>query len=212
MAFSDFKTLLADWIWRSDDSDLDAQVAFISKMAEARLNRELRHRKMITSSNVTFTPPAFPQVPSDFLHARSVTYGESASDAYEQHRFVTINQMDDLEYQTTFSGHWFTIRGTDIVLKPMPDAVASGTQYVTLVYYGKVPVFSTEDSSWVYDDYPDLYLHACLAEASDYIRDDAKIAQYEGKYRQFLEQAIRDSRGQEYSGSRLVMRPRGFKG
>ncbi|MEO1440690.1 MAG: hypothetical protein AAFV33_09805 [Chloroflexota bacterium] len=205
MSFANFTTRFKDWLYSSTSDDLEAQTAFISTMAEARLNRDLRHREMQTEADLTFTPPAHAQLPADYLEAETVLYGESATNTTTRHRFVTVEQWED--YQSLNSGGcYFTIYGSEIRLHPTPTVVSTGTQFVRLRYFQKVPVFSTTDASWVYDRYPDLYLYACLAEGADYLRDIEQLPAYEAKYQKFLSDVMKDDQRQRYSGSRLVMR------
>lgn len=210
MSFATFKTRLKLHLWRQNDDDLDGQVDEISLMAEARLNRDLRLRNMVTSSDITFTPPTDPAVPSDFLEAIEAVYKESASGASTPMRYVTPQQMEDMKEDYTSPGAlWYTIRGSSIVLHKMPDAVTGGTQYVRLWYYQKVPVFSTTDSSYIYDAHPDLYLYACLMEAADFIDDPQRSGQYRARYGDILNDVIRHE-VREKVGPRPVIRRKGF--
>lgn len=211
MSFATFKTRLKLHLWRVNDDDLDGQVDEFSLMAEARLNRDLRLRSMVTSADITFTPPTDPAVPSTFLEAISATYKESVSGVSTPMRFVTPQQMEDIkEDHLEPDCMWVSVIGASFVLHKMPDVVSSGTQFIRLVHYQKVPVFSTTDASYIYDAHPDLYLYACLIEAADFIADQQKSAVYMARYKEILGE-LRQAEVRERIGPRPVIRQKGFR-
>lgn len=210
MSFSTFTTNVQNLAWRPNDTELSSALAWLSTLAESRLNRDLRLRKMMTSASLTVSPPNDPDLPSDFLEAISAKYVESASGVSDQIRFITPQQMDDIkERYETPSCMYAAVVGADLVIHKMPETVASGTQTVTLQYYGKVPVFSTADSSWLYDDHPDLYTAAVMMQVGDFIREDELTAKSTAQYAAAL-QEVRLQESREKVGPRPVIRMKGF--
>ena len=65
---------------------------------------------------------------------------------------------------------------------PVPDSEVT----VKLGYYGFTPLDGTNTTNWLSDEYPDIYLTACLVEAANYSRDDDQAARLQMKLETML--------------------------
>ncbi|AQQ16970.1 hypothetical protein A8D61_00035 [Burkholderia cenocepacia] len=71
----------------------------------------------------------------------------------------------------------YTIIGTNILLQTYID----GSSALTMYYYQELQGLSdSNESNWLLEDYPNLYLYATLLEATPYLIDDERIEVWEG--------------------------------
>lgn len=199
-SYGDLTAAIADWLHRSD---LDAVVPSFIALAEARLNRALRMRQQVTST--TLTTVANTQtvaLPSDWLQTLRMRL--ASPDRQIDYLPGAQFQVRYMASETGAPVH-FTLEGSSILLGPKPDA-AYGIEFV---YYAKVPALTAAaTTNWLMTAYPDLYLFAALCESAPYIGNDARIAAWETKFRDALEQAESANNRSVVSGSALRMRAR----
>jgi hypothetical protein len=72
---------------------------------------------------------------------------------------------------------------------------------VTMVYYSNVPDFKTTDESWMADNYLDVYAYCALKHASPFLREDDRLAVWDGLYRAALQAALDENANRKYTGS-----------
>jgi hypothetical protein len=157
--FSDFKAQIAEWSNRQDWPD--ALVTSFVRMAESKLNQELRVALMIEMDDGLIASRCAP-LPGDWLAMDLVRVANDAgADGFLPARYKSrdefFNQRDDRTWM------YYTIVGTQIYFGGTPNPT-DGTVY-KIVYYGEVPVFSDTQTSWVYTKYPSLYLSAAMMHA-----------------------------------------------
>lgn len=157
--YSDFKSQIAEWVNREDWSD--ALVTSFVRMAESKLNQELRVAQMIKSVDGLIASRCAP-LPPDWLSMDLVRVAnDNGADGFVTARYKARDEFfNQCNAQTLL---FYTLVGTQIYFGGSPDPV-DGTEF-RLVYYGEVPVFSDTQPSWVYTKYPNLYLSAALMHA-----------------------------------------------
>jgi hypothetical protein len=166
--FADFTAQIADWANREDWSP--SLVASYVRMAEQKLNAELRISRMIQFNDGLIASCCAP-LPADwleFLNDGGVQIAStSAPEGFWPLRYKPVDEFmkfrPDWTYDWLGSQGFYTIQGRQIFFGGTPDAV-NGLTY-RIVYFGEVPVFSDDTDSWVYDKYPSLYLYAALMHA-----------------------------------------------
>lgn len=157
--FADFKTQIAEWQARQDWSD--ALVTSFVRMAESKLNQELRVALMINSVEGLITSRCAP-LPPDWLAMDLVRVAnENGADGFLVARYKARDEF--FNQRDTHTWMYYTLVGTQIYFGGTPDPV-DGTEF-KLTYYAEVPVFSDTQTSWVYTKYPNLYLSAAMTYA-----------------------------------------------
>ena len=166
--------------------------------AEDLFNRELRFREMEQRSTASLTSE-YLAVPTDFLQVRNVQLNTSPKRALS---FVTPEYMDIRWGGRTGLPQQFTIINGSFQFGPAPD----GTYTVEIDYYKELtPLAADDDTNWLLDRHPMLYLYGALAMAGD-DAGDARGAQWAQLLAQHMESAKRaDTRGR-WSGSVLQMK------
>jgi hypothetical protein len=157
--FADFTAQIAEWTNRQDWTP--ALVTSFVRMAESKLNQELRVAQMIQMDDGIITARCA-QLPDDWLAMDLVRVAnENGADGFLTARYKARDEF--FNQRDTHTWMYYTLVGTTMFFGGTPDPV-DGTEY-KLAYYGEVPVFSDAQPSWVYTKYPNLYLSAALMHA-----------------------------------------------
>ena len=139
-----------------DRSDLSSYVNDFVTMAEGHFNRTLRHRKMVTSTDLT--PSSYVcTLPTDFLEAVRVV--EKASIRRE---LTAISPaVADQFYPSSTAGlaDHYTIIGSSLKAYPL------SSNDIELVYYQKIPTLVSNDPNWLLTEAPQLYYRGIQMEA-----------------------------------------------
>jgi len=167
--FAGLKSAIADYLNRDD---LTSIIPSFITIAEAKFNRKLRTRQMVTRTTLSIQN-AFLSCPSDWLQAKAFQLNTSPIQILQS---VTDTQADELKsnnYITVGKPAYYTIVGTQFEFVPSPDTTYSSE----LTYYAKIPALSDSNTSnWLLTYAPDLYLYGALLEASPYLKDDERLA------------------------------------
>ena len=157
--FADFKTQIAEWANRQDWSD--TLVTSFIRMAEAKLNAEMRISRMICSAINTVTDRCA-TIPDNWLEFDLVLMASNnVPGGWKPIRYKSRDEFFKLPDK--WSLNHYTIEGRTIFFGGTPDDV-EGIQY-QIFYFAQVPVFADNQDSWVYTKYPSLYLSAAMMHA-----------------------------------------------
>ena len=202
MAFSDsysaLKTTVASYLARSD---LTSMIPDFIRLAELRLQRDLRIRQMLTVAQATTTGGVSNVgVPSDFLEMRDI--------------HVVSNPVRTLSYKapnsfysnarSTESGvpNTYTVLADDMQLAPTPDSA----YILQMLYYAKPPVLSEINPSNVFlANTPDALLYGALGEAEPYLMNDARLQVWAALYDRAVNSISVSDQASEYSGQPMSM-------
>lgn len=167
--YSELKAAIADWLNRDD---LTAVIPTFIAMAEAEFSRRLRTQRML-SRVVASVSGEYADLPDNYLEMRSLHLRSSPIRRLE---FVTpANFLDMAGVGTVGLPRYFTALGAQLRFLPCPAEDAPAT--VELVYFSKIPTLSaTNPANWLLEMAPELYLHASLAHASPYLREDQRVS------------------------------------
>jgi hypothetical protein len=164
--FSDFTTQIAEWVNREDWSP--ALVTSFVRMAEEKLNAELRVSRMIkvATNTVTLRCGALPDdwLAFDLVLIASTAAANDSPIAPGGWLPIRYKARDEfLQLPDKWAQNFYTIEGRTIFFGGTPDDI-EGVQF-QIYYFAEVPVFSDTVDSWVYTKYPNLYLSAALMHA-----------------------------------------------
>jgi hypothetical protein len=157
---------IQSWMNRADlagDPIGDAVV-----IGEARINRLLRHRLMLTQASIAVSTASF-ALPAGFLQPNLVTL-----DTGQQLESATPEAMAQKVYvDGPGSGPplYYTVLGAEMQLYPAPAPSAN----VELLYYAALSP-ANPSGNWLLSAYPDIYLSAGLYGALTYTQDDRAAA------------------------------------
>lgn len=198
--FADFKAQIAEWSNRQDWSD--ALVTSFVRMAESKLNQELRVALMIQMDDGIITSRCA-QLPDDWLAMDLVRVANaSGADGFLTARYKARDEF--FNQRDTHTWMYYTMVGATIFFGGTPDPI-DGTEY-KIAYYGEVPVFSDTQTSWVYTKHPNLFLSAAMMHAFLHAVGEEQNAANSKQLAEDMIQKLNAAHlGAKASGSRVTM-------
>jgi hypothetical protein len=192
------KATVASYLGRSD---LTSQIPDFITLAELRLSRDLRTRKLLKSVTTTMTSgdPTI-GLPSDFLELRDI-YVQGTPRISVSYLAPSAFSRDA---RTTDSGRpvFYTTLGSEFQFAPIPD-----TDYtVEMLYYFKpTPMSVSVASNEFMANYPDALLYATLGEAEPYLMNDARVNTWAAMYDRAIARINTSDENSEYAGVPISM-------
>ncbi len=140
---NDYPELIAEVSTRSGVSDVVSRAKMFVGMAEKALSKRLRLANMETATELTTDESGCVDLPADFQEMRS----------------IRVNQQD-IERKPLGVVLEGRQSGYAIQAKVLKSTYTSTAH--SLVYYAAVPDLEADNTSWLLDDEPELYLQAVL--------------------------------------------------
>lgn len=196
LTYATLQTQIAGFLLRDD---LTAQIPTFILMAEAALNRDLRHWRQEKSVDEAVTT-SFVDLPSDWQAFKRVSIGSRKLDVVSheylmQRREVSNDEAGDPRFYSLSAGR--------IELQPAP----SGSETLTMIYRASIPELSdTTTTNWVLEHHPDLYIYGALLHSAPYLQEDERVNVWGSLYATALSQANAQSARNSVSGSGLAIR------
>jgi hypothetical protein len=191
--YSELKTSIANFLARDD---LTSQIPDFIRLAEARMSRELDARSMEKRATATTVAgDSYISLPTDLREIRNVQLN---TDPVKTLEYYTV-QMINTDYAGQGQGKpkAYSIVGTEILLKPTPDAAYT----LEIVYGENVQALSDEDTNnTILSRHPDAYLYGSLMNAYTYLMDETRASQYDQLFTRIMDEIIRDTEKARYGG------------
>ena len=174
-SYTTLKTAVANYLGRSD---LTTQIPDFITLAELRLSREIRTRKLLKSvTTSTAVGDSTVEIPSDFLEMRDMYLSGNPRISLTYNSPSAFTRNADAE--TSGKPSFYTMLGQEFEFAPVPDKVYT----VELLYYFKpTPLSDSVASNEFLANYPDALLYATLSEAEPYLMNDARIQVWASLY------------------------------
>jgi len=184
--YGQLTTDVDSWLTR-DDLKAGSDIATITRVAEATINRDVR--TMAQERNVTLVADGRQTVaPTDFVSARTLD--------------IDSNQTPRIDYQTpevlrkhpawsngsniqfyTLEGKINDLTDTDVYFTWAPAGNASTPTNVELAYFVKWPALVEDvDTNWLLANQYDIYLWAMCHSACVFLQEKELAMDYLGKY------------------------------
>ena len=200
--YDDLKASIADFLNRDD---LTSVIPDFITMAEARLNREVRHWRQEDRATATLDAQ-YTALPSNFLEPirMSLTSGDTSI-----MEIVGVQEMSDLRAKalnTSGRPRYFTILDQSIEVYPTPDA----SYNLEMVYYETLPDLATNGTNWLLTNYPDAYLYGSLLHTAPYLQEDTRIQTWSALYQSAVSAINLDAERAKTGGSGRRMKIRSY--
>tara|TARA_R110000744_G_scaffold107013_1_gene203422 strand:- start:3249 stop:3884 length:636 start_codon:yes stop_codon:yes gene_type:complete len=206
--YSELQTAITNWLRRGGDTDLVDRSPDLIDLAEAQFNRDLKHRSMETTADLTLTGSVQTvALPADFIEARSAVVQTTPLRVLS---FVTPTQLDT-NFADGSSGvpSEFSIIGSNMKVGQIPDSGYT----IELTYYQQIPALSDSNTTnWLLTSHPDMYLYAALLQAAPYMSDDERIPVWGAFYDRAREGIKNDDNRAAFSGGPLTTRVNVYTG
>ena len=198
-SYSDVQSAVASWLARDD---LTTQIPDFIRLAESRMNRDLRLRVMLKQSTAATTADDDTiSLPNNFLQARDIFVDGSPK--------MPVSFVTPSHYSAIWGGSTsgkpkvFTTIGSELRLGPSPDSAYT----LEILYYERIPALTDANTSNdILTYYPDLYLYGALVEAEPFLQNDQRLGTWMSLYTNAVASAATSDERETYSGGPLVMR------
>lgn len=213
-ALGDFITSVKEWV---DDADpTDALVTQWVRLAETRMNNELRTDVQVVRTYATFDDNCA-ILPEDWLKTIYVRpqgsrpLGFISNDAYwkltpQNPPYVSASPPSDPPFPYGKQG-WYTHVGRTIFVWPPinPDDLTK----IEVAYFQMIPPLA-QNANPVFVRYPDIYLNCTLAAAVPYLIEDDRLNTFAALATAGIKMANDSSHAARFSGSPMYPAMRGF--
>lgn len=166
--YTELKSTIADFLNRDD---LTAIIPTFISLAEAQMEREVRHYKMQKRSEGQIDT-RYSQLPADFLEPVRFHLDDGRSSRLE---LLSLDDMLQYRMETNDAQgkpRYYAVSGEAIEVYPTPDTTYSGE----LLYYAELEQLSDSNASnWLLEMSPDAYLYGALTQSAPYLKDDARM-------------------------------------
>lgn len=166
--YSELQTVIADFLDRDDQT---TRIQTFIDLAEATMDRQLRHWRMERRSNAT-VDTQYTALPSDFLEPVRFVLQANPPHAVELVGQGEIMDRRQATSDTAGKPRYYAVTDGTIELFPTPD-----TQYtLEMVYYSAIDKLSgSNTSNWVLQYHPDAYLYGALIHSAPFLGEDARM-------------------------------------
>lgn len=206
MSLENYTELQADIASFLNRDDLAAAIPSFIRLAEANMDRDLRHWRM-EARVLAETADQYLARPGDWvetirLHVETprgpqpltLTPGQAMNE--ERVRTAAVPRAPAFYRHT----------GDSFELLPAPDA----TYTFELQYFRRIPRLSdAQPVNWVLEEAPDAYLYGALVHTAPYLQHDERIATWAALAGAAMQRLNQSSKKAGESGSGLRMRNRG---
>jgi len=202
--YTALKTSIADFLNRDD---LTSVIPDFISLAEAQINRDIRHWKMeARSSGQQSSGDEYMQVPADWIETIRLHLTGSGTTVVN---LVSRDAMADkraANEDATGTPRMYTHADGQFQLYPTPSV---DTDF-ELLYYQKIPSLSSNADNWLLLEAPDVYLYGSLLHSAPYLAEDQRVAVWAQMYSAAVARLNESSESARYSGSGLTMKVRGL--
>lgn len=165
--YAELKSAVADFLNRDD---LTSVIPTFISTAEAQMQREVRHYKMMQRSTADIDS-RYSALPGNWLE--TIRFHVTGDRSYR----IENTSMDDilqLRMANPTAGrptHYSHI-GDTLEVYPTPDQAYTSE----LLYYEKIPALSDSNTTnWLLQDAPDAYLYGALLHSAPYLQEDGRM-------------------------------------
>ncbi len=202
--YSELLTEIDDWLER-DDLASGVAATFVD-LAEAQINRIVRHWRMEARATATADDSRI-AVPDDWLETIMLTMTGNGTRPLELVSRMELGKLRDLTNDSGGTPCYYTHEDGYFHIYPGPDE----SQAVELLYYQKIPALTdTNTSNWVLANHPDLYLYGALIQAAPYLVEDQRLQVWASLFKGAVQSVNEASNAAKYSGSGLRLKIRSY--
>ena len=203
--YTELKASIADFLNRDD---LTSVIPDFISLAEAQINRDVRHWNMEARSSGQQTGgDEYMQIPADWVESIRLHLtgtGTSAVNLISRDAMADKRQKNE---DTSGTPMYYTHADGQFQLYPTPSA---DTDF-ELLYFQKLDVLSGSNAdNWLLLDSPDVYLYGALLHSAPYLAEDERVAIWAQMYSAAVTRLNEASEAARFSGSGLRLKIRGL--
>lgn len=197
--YSELKSSIADFLNRDD---LTSVIPTFISLAEAQMNRDLRHWRMEQRSTATLDTQ-YSSLPTDWLQTISLSLDNQRLSYVSRDNMLEMAEKTSIQTGVT---QYYTLVGGELEFYPRP----ADSSTMTLVYVQKIPTLSDSvTTNWVLQHFPEVYLYGSLLHSAPYLQDDPRIQTWAQLYGVGAQQVNADG-AKAKAGTNMRLRVKGL--
>lgn len=202
-SYAALKTSIGDFLNRDD---LTAVIPDFISLAEAQINRDIRHYEMENRATAQLDSQYLAR-PTDWVETIRMHITGGGTRTLDLLSGAAMSDKRAGADDTSGEPRYFRHAERAFEVYPTPD----GTYNVEILYYQKIPALSdTNTSNWLLSEAPDVYLYGSLLHSSPYLAEDARVNVWAQLYAAAKDNVNRAADAASASGSGLTMKVRGL--
>ena len=197
--YSGLQTAIGDFLNRSD---LTAAIPDFIRLAEAQMQRDIRHWRMEKRATATIDA-RFSAVPSDFLALIRIQPKLTE-------RPLLLATADEMQTRRAYDNNtaglpeYVAVIGGEFEFYPTPD----DDYTAELLYRRTIPALSDSNTTnWLLDLAPDAYLYGALLQTAPYLQEDVRIGAWGQLYQNVVNGLNRESKRGKHGGPLIMRQP-----
>lgn len=191
--YDELKASVADFLNRDD---LTAVIPDFITMAEASLNRDLRHWRMEDRATA-LCDQQYTALPTNFVEPIRITIPASPSHTLELVSSFEISKLRASGDDTKGRPQFYAILDQSFEVYPTPDADYT----IELVYYERINALAASSTNWLLTNHPDAYLYASLLHSAPYLQEDPRVQTWAALYQSVISAINLEGQAAKSSGS-----------
>lgn len=202
--YATLQTEIGDFL---DRDDLTAVIPTFIQLAEAQMNRIIRHWQMEQRATGTFNDGYF-AVPTDWVETIRLSLTGSGTRPLELISHMESAKLRDRADDSSTSGpYYYSMEGGFFRLYPTP---AEDTE-AEILYIKKIPSLTdAATTNWLLTNHPDVYLYGSLIQSAPYLKDDNRMGVWASLFQGAVQAINQSSDDAKYSGSGLRIKIRSY--
>ena len=202
--YAELKAAVASWLNRES---ITANVPDFIRLAEAQMNREIKHWKGEKRSEGEIDT-RYSTLPADWRSP--IRLSVSTANGPRELEPVSQSEMLDLRYKTNDTAdipQYYAISSGSLELYPTPSQPVN----VMMIYRANIPALSDSNTSnWLLEEAPDAYLYGTLMQTAPWLREDERVAMWASMYSQAMQSVNKDGEMAKHGGTGLRMKIRSY--
>jgi hypothetical protein len=200
--YDELKSAIADFLNRDD---LTSVIPTFISLAEADMNRKVRHWRMEDRA-VVVADARYIALPTNFIEAQRIML---TSPAVQRLEMITQGDLMDRRSvdDTAKRPAYYSIVDGTFELYPQPDQEYN----LEIVYYERLDSLSASiATNWMLEYSPDAYLYGSLLHAAPYLGEDQRAQVWASLYKNAIDAINLEDDKAKASGAGHRMRIRSF--
>lgn len=180
MNYGELKTMLEGYLHRSDLADM---IPSFVLLAQARLNKDIKHLVMEEAADLTTTAgSALVALPEGVLHLSLVRVPDEVAGGTTLDQ-MTLDQWAGVKERVRGAEgvptHYAILSPSAILVAPVPEEAIT----ISIIYRKGATAFTADEGTdTLLTTFPGAYLYACMIEAAMYTNSDKRVAIWKGLY------------------------------
>jgi len=201
--YSELQASISDWLNRSD---LTSQIPDFIALAEADMNRRIRHWRMEKRANAELDTQ-YSTLPADFIEP--VRLSITSGDTYKLEAESQAQLLDRRAQAGNTSGlpKYYALTGGNIEVFPSPDS----NYTLEMLYISQIEALSGSNASnWILQYFSDCYLYGSLVHSAPFLEQDQRITIWSALYDKSIAGINGQNENAKFGGSGLRVKIRSY--